>query len=107
MVFQHFALWPHLTVLQNLMEPLFSAAPAESRSPRRALALLSKVGLLEKQNAFPQNCPRTEAARRHCASAGDATGLALFDEPTSALDPELVGEVLLVMRDLAREGRPW
>src|SRR5450631_3066248 len=85
MVFQHFALWPHLTVLQNLME-----APVQvQRRPKaevrdEALALLAKGGLSEKRDAVPE--------------------LLLFDEPTSALDPELVGEVLVVMRDLACEG---
>jgi polar amino acid transport system ATP-binding protein len=106
MVFQHFALWPHLTVLQNLME-----APVQvQRRPKaevrdEALALLSKVGLSEKRDAFP---PRLSGGQKQRVGIARALAmrpdLLLFDEPTSALDPELVGEVLVVMRDLAREG---
>ena len=107
MVFQHFALWPHLTVLQNLME-----APVQvQRRPKaevrdEALALLAKVGLIDKQNSFPSKLSGGQKQRVGSARAlAMRPDLLLFDEPTSALDPELVGEVLLVMRDLAREGR--
>jgi polar amino acid transport system ATP-binding protein len=106
MVFQHFALWPHLTVLQNLME-----APVQvQKRPRaevrdEALALLAKVGLSDKRDAFPAKLSGGQKQRVGIARAlAMRPDLLLFDEPTSALDPELVGEVLVVMRELAREG---
>src|SRR5258706_8248146 len=93
MVFQHFALWPHLTVLQNLME-----APVQvQRRPKAevrdgALALLSKVGLLEKQNAFPAKLSGGQKQRVGIARAlAMRPDLLLFGDPTSGLDPELGG----------------
>jgi len=106
MVFQHFALWPHLTVLQNLMEaPLQVQRRPKAEVRDEALALLSKVGLSDKRDAFPAKLSGGQKQRVGIARAlAMHPDLLLFDEPTSALDPELVGEVLVVMRDLAREG---
>jgi polar amino acid transport system ATP-binding protein len=106
MVFQHFALWPHLTVLQNVIEaPVHVQRRPLAEARDEALALLDRVGLLAKQNAFPAHLSGGQKQRVGIARAlAMKPSLMLFDEPTSALDPELVGEVLAVMRDLARDG---
>jgi len=105
-VFQQFNLFPHLTALQNCtLAPieLGRARPAEARA--KAMALLERVGLAQKANAYPSELSGGQQQRVAIARAlAQEPRLMLFDEPTSALDPEMVGEVLLVMRDLARDG---
>jgi polar amino acid transport system ATP-binding protein len=105
-VFQQFNLFPHLTALQNCtLAPieLGRAKPAEARD--KAMALLERVGLAHKAGAYPSELSGGQQQRVAIARAlAQEPRLMLFDEPTSALDPEMVGEVLLVMRDLARDG---
>jgi polar amino acid transport system ATP-binding protein len=106
MVFQRFNLFPHRTALQNVMEgPLYVKREAPELARRHAMALLEKVGLAEKANAWPAQLSGGQQQRVAIARALAMKPQAiLFDEPTSALDPELVGEVLTVMRTLANEG---
>ena len=106
MVFQHFNLWPHMSALDNVAEPLrrvrrLDSAPAAAR----ALETLARVGLADKASAYPASLSGGQQQRVAIARAlAMQPRLMLFDEPTSALDPELVGEVLEVMRSLAAEG---
>ncbi|MER7005757.1 amino acid ABC transporter ATP-binding protein [Dactylosporangium sp. NPDC000555] len=106
MVFQRFNLFPHMTVLENVMEaPLRVRRESRSEVRQRALALLDRVGLANKVDSYPNQLSGGQQQRVAIARAlAMRPKLMLFDEPTSALDPELVGEVLDVMQDLAREG---
>jgi polar amino acid transport system ATP-binding protein len=106
MVFQHFALWPHMTVLQNVMEaPLHVHGRPRSEVRREALCLLETVGLAGKADVHPHRLSGGQKQRVAIARAlAIRPEVLLFDEPTSALDPEMVGEVLGVMRALAAQG---
>jgi polar amino acid transport system ATP-binding protein len=105
-VFQHFALWPHLTAIQNVMvAPLHVQRRPRDDVRAEAEALLRKVGLADRADYFPARLSGGQKQRVGIARAlAMKPELLLFDEPTSALDPELVGEVLVVMRELARDG---
>jgi len=105
-VFQQFNLFPHLTVLQNCtMAPMQLRGLTRKQADERAMALLHRVGLSNKANAWPGELSGGQQQRVAIARAlAMQPPLMLFDEPTSALDPEMVGEVLLVMRDLTRDG---
>jgi len=106
MVFQQFNLFPHLTVLENIIEaPIHVRKLDRATAIRKAEALLEKVGLLEKRDEYPSRLSGGQQQRVAIARAlAMEPKIMLFDEPTSALDPELVGEVLVVMQQLAREG---
>ena len=106
MVFQRFNLFPHMTVLENIMlAPLKVRHTARGEAEQTARALLTRVGLAEKADAYPDNLSGGQQQRVAIARAlAMHPKVMLFDEPTSALDPEMVGEVLDVMRSLAEEG---
>ncbi|HWI49258.1 MAG TPA: amino acid ABC transporter ATP-binding protein [Rummeliibacillus sp.] len=106
MVFQHFYLYPHKTVLENIMlAPVKALSQTKEEAKKTALAYLEKVGIPDKADAYPSQLSGGQQQR-----VAIARGLAmhpeimLFDEPTSALDPEMIGEVLDVMKHLAKEG---
>ena len=106
-VFQNFNLWPHKTILQNIIEgPTQVPKIKKDQAISDAEKLLDKVGLLDKKDAYPANLSGGQRQRVAIARAlAMQPQVLLFDEPTSALDPELVNEVLAVMRELAEEGR--
>ncbi|MGP4071152.1 amino acid ABC transporter ATP-binding protein [Piscibacillus sp. B03] len=106
MVFQHFNLFPHKTVLENVtLGPIKVRGMSEDAAKENGVKLLEKVGLGEKADAYPDSLSGGQKQRVAIArSLAMDPKVMLFDEPTSALDPELVGDVLEVMKDLAREG---
>ncbi|SFI96922.1 polar amino acid transport system ATP-binding protein [Treponema bryantii] len=106
MVFQHFNLFPHLTVMQNItLAPVTLKLKTQEEAEKEAMELLERIGLPDKANVYPSTLSGGQKQRiaivRSLAMHPDVM---LFDEPTSALDPEMVGEVLEVMKDLARDG---
>ena len=106
MVFQHFNLFPHMTVLKNMtLAPIKLLGKSKAQAEEKAMELLHTVGLADRANAYPSQLSggqkqRIAIVRALCMEPE----VMLFDEPTSALDPEMVGEVLEVMKDLARKG---
>lgn len=106
MVFQHFNLFPHMTILKNMtLAPMKLLKKSQAEAEKQALALLERVGLADRANAYPSQLSggqkqRIAIVRALCMDPE----VMLFDEPTSALDPEMVGEVLEVMKELAKEG---
>ncbi len=106
MVFQHFNLFPNMTVKKNIMlAPVQLKLMSESKAEKRAVELLERVGLAEKANAYPDMLSGGQKQRVAIARAMAMNpDVMLFDEPTSALDPEMVGEVLNIMKELAESG---
>ena len=106
MVFQHFNLFPHLTILDNItLAPRLVRGQDRAAAGKKAMELLERVGLAEKAKAYPQQLSGGQKQRVAIVrSLAMEPKVMLFDEPTSALDPEMVGEVLDVMKDLARNG---
>ncbi|MFO6016556.1 ATP-binding cassette domain-containing protein, partial [Pseudomonas aeruginosa] len=107
MVFQHFNLWSHMSALENVIEaPVHVLGVSKKEAIEKAEHYLAKVGVAHRKDAYPAHMSGGEQQRVAIARAlAVEPEVMLFDEPTSALDPELVGEVLKVMQDLAQEGR--
>ena len=106
MVFQHFNLFPHMTVLENItFAPIELGKESKAEAEKHAMELLEKVGLADKRDAKPDSLSGGQKQRVAIArSLAMKPDIMLFDEPTSALDPEMVGDVLNVMKDLAEQG---
>ncbi len=106
MVFQHFNLFPHMTILKNLMiAPMKLQGKSEEEAKKKALELLERVGLAHRADAYPSQLSGGQKQRIAIVRAlAMDPEVMLFDEPTSALDPEMVGEVLDIMKELGREG---
>ncbi len=105
-VFQQFNLYPHLSVMRNItLAPIKIRKTSKNEAESKAMALLERVGLVEKRDAYPAQLSGGQQQRVAIARAlAMKPRIMLFDEPTSALDPEMIGEVLLVMKDLAQSG---
>ena len=106
MVFQHFNLFPHMTILQNMtLAPMQLLKKSKDEATQKAMELLARVGLEDRANAYPSQLSGGQKQRIAIVRAlAMEPEVMLFDEPTSALDPEMVGEVLEVMKELASEG---
>ncbi|MBP3367360.1 MAG: amino acid ABC transporter ATP-binding protein [Treponema sp.] len=106
MVFQHFNLFPHLTVLKNItLAPVTLRLLSASQAEKKAMELLERIGLADKASSFPATLSGGQKQRIAIVrSLAMSPKVMLFDEPTSALDPEMVGEVLSVMKELAKDG---
>ena len=106
MVFQHFNLFPHMTVLENMtLAPVHLLKKSKEEAEAKAMQLLQRVGLADRADAYPSQLSGGQKQRIAIVRAlAMKPKVMLFDEPTSALDPEMVGEVLSVMQDLAQEG---
>lgn len=106
MVFQHFNLFPHLSILENIvLAPTDLGRLSKDEAEKKALELLERVGLADKKDAYPDSLSGGQKQRVAIARAlAMNPDIMLFDEPTSALDPEMIGDVLGVMKDLAKQG---